>query len=422
MRKSEIRALLFAVLILIGIGYASIRSGLNINGITHVNTINWDVHFENYQATSNSNVTPTTLPVIGVKTTTISYSVVLTNPGDVYEFTLDVVNAGLVDVMIDSFSSKLNNVEINNNLPDYLTYSATYSDGIDLANKQRLLHNTSETLKLKLGYRDDIPNSSLPQSIQNLTVDFMITYVQADSSAIPVRGGPDNFTTDDWDTIIDAVQNNNISAYNVGDTKTLDMGSLGTYTIRIANKDTPSECSGEGFSQTACGFVLEFVDLAFKQAFYDADRDNSVGWTNSTIRSYINTTMYNSLPTNVKNAVMDTYVVSGYGKDGSSNFVTTDKMYLLSTKEIYGEAISGRDTVTETRQLKYYYNQNTTTSSHDAAIKKQDNNAKVWWLRSADHADNKDFLHVSISGDYGDSNSDNPNYISVAFRLKNTTS
>ena len=32
-----------------------------------------------------------------------------------------------------------------------------------------------------------------------------------------------------------------------------------TYDLRIANKSTPTECSTQGFSQTACGFVLEFV-------------------------------------------------------------------------------------------------------------------------------------------------------------------
>lgn len=30
--------------------------------------------------------------------------------------------------------------------------------------------------------------------------------------------------------------------------------------LRIANKETPVECSTEDFSQTACGFVLEFAD------------------------------------------------------------------------------------------------------------------------------------------------------------------
>ena len=72
---------------------------------------------------------------------------------------------------------------------------------------------------------------------------------------------PNSFSTDSWKTIIKAVKNNNISKYNVGDTKTIDMGTYGTHTLRIANTSTPSKCSTSGFSQTACGFVLEFADI-----------------------------------------------------------------------------------------------------------------------------------------------------------------
>ena len=60
---------------------------------------------------------------------------------------------------------------------------------------------------------------------------------------------PNSFSTDSWKTIIKAVKNNNISKYNVGDTKEVDLGTTyGTHTIRIANMSTPSECSTSGFS------------------------------------------------------------------------------------------------------------------------------------------------------------------------------
>ena len=59
---------------------------------------------------------------------------------------------------------------------------------------------------------------------------------------------PSSFSTDSWKTIIKAVKNNNISKYNVGDTKTIDIGSYGTHTLRVANMSTPSECSTSGFS------------------------------------------------------------------------------------------------------------------------------------------------------------------------------
>lgn len=76
---------------------------------------------------------------------------------------------------------------------------------------------------------------------------------------------PSTFDTDDWATIVKSVKEGNTRKYKVGDTKTIDMGRYGTHTLRIANTSTPSECSTSGFSQTACGFVLEFADIITTQ-------------------------------------------------------------------------------------------------------------------------------------------------------------
>ena len=189
-RKKNTKLILLLLLICITLGYAALRTGLNINGTTHVMSNTWDVHFENYQASSGS-VTPTIEPSTTGNPTTVTYEVTLTNPGDYYEFTIDAVNSGTMDVMIESISSKIGNTEITpSTLPPYLSYSATYSDGTPLANKQELLHNTREKLKLRIAYRDDIPTTDLPSTVQDLSLSFTITYVQKDDSSIPVPHPP----------------------------------------------------------------------------------------------------------------------------------------------------------------------------------------------------------------------------------------
>ena len=97
-----------------------------------------------------------------------------------------------------------------------------------------------------------------------------------------------SFATDSWSVIVSNVKNKKTYYYHVGDTKEIDMGDLGIYTIRIANMSTPSECSTEGFSQTACGFVLEFADILSRYAMIDSSLSESAGWTNSKMRTYIN--------------------------------------------------------------------------------------------------------------------------------------
>jgi hypothetical protein len=63
-----------------------------------------------------------------------------------------------------------------------------------------------------------------------------------------------DFATDSWSTIIANVKAGNGSEYAIGSTKEVNLGSTyGTHTLRVANTSTPSECSGTGFSQSACG-------------------------------------------------------------------------------------------------------------------------------------------------------------------------
>ena len=86
------------------------------------------------------------------------------------------------------------------------------------------------------------------------------------------------FTLDDWNTIVENVKSGNTSMYKVGDTKEVNLGTTyGTHTLRIANTSTPSECSGTGFSQTACGFVLEFADIITTHKMNDTNT-NVGGW------------------------------------------------------------------------------------------------------------------------------------------------
>lgn len=92
---------------------------------------------------------------------------------------------------------------------------------------------------------------------------------------------------DSWKTILNAVKNNNILKYKVGDTKTIDLGTTyGTHTIRISNTKTPSECSTSGFSQSACGFVIDFADLIADHKMNDK-AINTGGLPSSAMRTVV---------------------------------------------------------------------------------------------------------------------------------------
>ena len=225
-----------------------------------------------------------------------------------------------------------------------------------------------------------------------------------------------NFATDSWATIIANVKAGNGSDYEVGSTKEVNLGTTyGTHTLRVANTSTPSECSTSGFSQTACGFVLEFADIITIYKMNDT-AINIEGWPATSMRTFVNNNIYNAIPSEIRNAIIDTTVVSGHGPGDTANFTSTDKLYLLSTAEVWAQGSETIDYDTardNTRQLDYYKNLGVTTNNYSGAIK----SAYRWWLRSAYSNDFTNFYSVDTEGAWPYSDAHNTNGVSPAFRL-----
>ena len=249
---------------------------------------------------------------------------------------------------------------------------------------------------------------------------YFVGNIDVDGEYIP-KVNPVSFSTDSWETIATAVREGNISKYNVGDTKTIDMGTYGTHTLRIANKSTPSECSTSGFSQSACGFVLEFADIITTHKMNNSITSKG-GWPASKMYTFVNTDIYNALPSELRNVIIDTATVSGHGStNGETNFTSTDKLYLLSTAEVWAQGssstISTDSARNNTRQLDYYNNLGTSTSNYSGAIKKKEASAAIWWLRSAGSGDNNYFYAVNDRGDWSRTDANATRGVSPAFRI-----
>ena len=222
-----------------------------------------------------------------------------------------------------------------------------------------------------------------------------------------------SFASDSWNTIAANVRSNDTINYHVGDTKEIDLGSLGTHTVRIANK---SECTNGETSETACGFVVEFVDIITKQKF-NSTKTNVGGWKDSELRTYINDTIYKSLPSDLQNVITTTKVISGHGStSGETNFETQDKLYLLNAQEVW--STNNRDTsVGTSKQLDYYKNQGVTADNYDGAIKQYNGSNSSWWLRSAITGSAGSFLYVRNDGGWAGVYADYSDGVSPAFRI-----
>ena len=273
--------------------------------------------------------------------------------------------------------------------------------------------------------------SSLPSSGRYYTkvnangTEYTTSATIKDDVMLYVMMEPNSFSTDSWKTIVNAVKNNNISKYNVGDTKSVDVGTYGTHTLRVANTSTPSECSTSGFSQSACGFVLEFADIITTHNMNDTDT-NVGGWPATSMRTFVNNDIYNALPSKLREATIDTVTVSGHGStSGESNFTSTDKLYLLAPGEVWSDwktntSDSGPsyDTAKNlTRTLDYYTAQGVTLSNYSGAIKKNGSSDYYWWLRSATSRNNISFYIAFHGGGWYSINASFKYGVSPAFRL-----
>lgn len=224
-----------------------------------------------------------------------------------------------------------------------------------------------------------------------------------------------DFSSDSWDTIISNVKAGKGSSYEVGATKEVTLSTLGTHTIRVANNTSPSECSTSGFSQTACGFVLEFADII---TTHSMDSSSVGGWNETALYTYLNNTIYNELPNNLKNSIINTTVVSSPSIISEEHIVSTDKMYLLAPSEIYSDWNDEYDISKNlTRQLDYYKQKGTSTSSNSSALKSLGSTNTGWWTRSADHVDAELFFEVFSAGNCASDSVTSSAGVSPAFRI-----
>ena len=316
-----------------------------------------------------------------------------------------------------------------------LTKDSSSSSNGKLANDATGTINSSGIQYIGNGYF--VSGANNDKHIYNLTISFPDTnedqsidqgasfacHVTVKDNYVPK---PKSFAEDTWETI---AKNTSSNVYKVGDTKEVLIGN-NSYTVRIANKSTPPEkCSLKDFSQTACGFVVEFADIV-ETGKMNSTATNVGGWKDSAMRAYANDTFFNKLPEDLRNVIKATKVVSGYGswdmnaKREDGNWESEDKIYLLSAHEVWEDGTSKKvstyDTAWDnTRQLDYYKTLGVTTGNNSSyAIKKNINGKDSgWWLRGAYSSNSKHFLTVSSFGIWNYSHANDVFNFAPAFRI-----
>ena len=237
-----------------------------------------------------------------------------------------------------------------------------------------------------------------------------------------VANKPSTFSTDSWSTIISSVKANNKRGYKVGDTKKIDLGIYGTHTLRVANISKSDSCGNSGYSESGCGFVIEFADIITNRVINSTSTTRG-SWSATTIRTFVNNDIYNLLPTDLKNGILNTNVITGHGNSESNNSASTDKLYLLSPIEIYGSVSTSYDSaINVTNQLDYYKQNNVSLKSYDSAIKNTvvsggTGSANAWWTRTPAQMMDGQFMIITGTGNLYSTYLTQELGVSPAFRI-----
>ena len=158
------------------VAYSALSVVLTINGNAKVTGSNWKIYLSNPKVKSGSSTT--NVPIIKTSST-LEFSTTLNMPGDFYEFTVDVVNGGSIDAMIENV---VKNPELTVDQTKYLKYEISYQNGEDISTKQLLARNTTMPIRVRIEYRRDINNDDIPSQQVVLNLSFTLEYIQSDGN------------------------------------------------------------------------------------------------------------------------------------------------------------------------------------------------------------------------------------------------
>lgn len=203
--------------------------------------------------------------------------------------------------------------------------------------------------------------------------------------------------TDSWDEIFQAESDGSYKTkYSVGNTKYLVIG--GTYVLMQIIAFDKDILSSDHTSTAKITWLAKSLSFKFPMNFEDVTEG---GWADCECRKFLNDTIYEQIPENVRNkivAVDKTYTATS---SSSSTATVSDKLWIPSAREIYGGSSYENTGVDYTD----FFTGNSVRIKHNGLLT---NSASVWWLRSVYGSTSFCLINsngrgstADASGDYG---------------------
>ena len=176
-----------------------------------------------------------------------------------------------------------------------------------------------------------------------------------------------------------------------------------TLQYRIIGIDHDDLADGSG----KAGLTFEATNTALAAQRMNATDTNAGGWEKSELRGRLNTgDLWSLLPSELQSKVKSVTKMTdnqGGGKAGTPS-ATTDKVFLLSTTEVYGDLQS------DGIQYEYYKSKGVMTSNYSGA-----SSSNRHWTRSVRPSNSTNFRVVNSNGDWDNDTAAHPHYVFPAF-------
>lgn len=206
----------------------------------------------------------------------------------------------------------------------------------------------------------------------------------------------DTLENNTWDTIAKAFKLGVAPSGWLGQTKEITSGTYNGYHLQLVDNTANRYARADGNGYTKAVFM--FVKLLPNFYTMNSTSTNIGGWKDSELRTTLNTTIYNDLPSDLKSVIAECVVKGGNG-DYSDQAVneSNNKLFIPCQYEIVGDTYSLSYTLgADEGSPRYTYYVGKTDSDY---IKKIGNTARNWWLRTTyfDSSENK-FVGFQYNG------------------------
>ncbi|MBQ6477081.1 MAG: hypothetical protein IJI43_01410 [Bacilli bacterium] len=184
-KQNVVIVALIIVILLMSIGFAVYSRTLNINGAATFKGSKWSVHFvqDSYHIRENS----VTADSVSLNNTMLTYSVTLQEPGDKYEYYVDIINDGTLPAQLNTVTttvlteaqSKYMDIEMTYNPnKNNVAYEDFGNGNITLNPPILLATNVTARLNVKVEYKEDVEQEFLPEEDATITLTTNLNYVQ----------------------------------------------------------------------------------------------------------------------------------------------------------------------------------------------------------------------------------------------------